>query len=148
MPPAAPPSSEPKKRPRLGVAVVVTDDRKRILLGRRGKEPNRGLWVIPGGGVELGETMVQTAHREIQEETGLRILGVRACRPLWVQEVIGDDEHRVIVFVEATVVAYPRERLPKAGSDLLEARFFERGSLPHDISPVVVPVLRVLGWLP
>jgi len=45
----------------------------RVVLIRRGKEPLRGRWVIPGGTVELGETLQDALVREMQEETGLLV---------------------------------------------------------------------------
>ena len=45
----------------------------RVVLIRRGKEPLRGRWVIPGGTVELGETLHEAVVREMQEETGLLV---------------------------------------------------------------------------
>lgn len=56
--------------PRVGVgAVIFRDDR--VLLIRRGKEPLKGTWLIPGGTVELGETLEEALVREILEETGI-----------------------------------------------------------------------------
>jgi 8-oxo-dGTP diphosphatase len=52
---------------------VVRDDRDRLLLVRRGTEPGRGLWSVPGGRVEPGETPAAAAVREVEEETGLRV---------------------------------------------------------------------------
>jgi mutator protein MutT len=52
---------------------VVRDERDRVLLVRRGTEPGRGLWSIPGGRVEPGETPEAAAVREVEEETGLRV---------------------------------------------------------------------------
>jgi len=49
--------------------VVVHDDK--VLLIRRGKEPLRGRWVVPGGTVELGETLEEALVREMKEETDL-----------------------------------------------------------------------------
>ena len=49
---------------------VVTDDQARILLIRR---RDNDLWALPGGGMELGESIVETAVREVKEETGLNI---------------------------------------------------------------------------
>lgn len=57
-------------RPCVGVGAVLIHE-GRVLLIRRGKEPLRGRWVVPGGTVELGETLEQALVREVQEETGL-----------------------------------------------------------------------------
>ena len=56
----------------MGVGGVVVID-GRVVLIRRGKEPLRGRWVIPGGTVELGETLQDALVREMQEETGLLV---------------------------------------------------------------------------
>ncbi len=66
--------------PIVGVGAVVVD-RGRVLLVRRGHEPLKGEWSIPGGMVELGEDLLRAVRREIKEETGLRI------KPLAVLEV-------------------------------------------------------------
>jgi mutator protein MutT len=57
-------------RPSVGVGAVLIHEGK-VLLIRRGKEPLRGRWVVPGGTVEVGETLEQALVREVQEETGL-----------------------------------------------------------------------------
>jgi len=56
----------------VGVGGVVLID-GRVVLIRRGKEPLHGRWVIPGGTVELGETLHEAVVREMQEETGLLV---------------------------------------------------------------------------
>ena len=60
------------QRPLVGVGVVVWRQQQ-FLLVRRGKAPNQGQWSLPGGGQHLGETVVEAAHREILEETGLLV---------------------------------------------------------------------------
>jgi ADP-ribose pyrophosphatase YjhB (NUDIX family) len=57
-------------RPVVGVGAVVVHD-GRVLLIRRGKEPLRGRWLVPGGAVEWGETLQEALVREVEEETGL-----------------------------------------------------------------------------
>ncbi|MEX5299613.1 NUDIX domain-containing protein [Kocuria sp. CPCC 205292] len=67
-------------------AVVVRED-GRLLLVRRGREPQRGRWSVPGGKLEPGETAAQAAVRETFEETGAR---VRAERELGTVRVPGE----------------------------------------------------------
>jgi ADP-ribose pyrophosphatase YjhB (NUDIX family) len=70
-PPATPGRTYPD-RPIVGVgAVVVLGDR--VVLVRRRHEPLAGRWSLPGGGVELGETLAAAVTREVREETGLDV---------------------------------------------------------------------------
>jgi ADP-ribose pyrophosphatase YjhB (NUDIX family) len=55
------------------VGAIITDRAGRLLLVRRGREPGRGLWSVPGGRVEPGETDEQALVRELREETGLAV---------------------------------------------------------------------------
>jgi ADP-ribose pyrophosphatase YjhB (NUDIX family) len=70
-----PPESDVRQhpdRPIVGVGVVVWRGDS-FLLVRRGKEPNKGQWSIPGGAQHLGETVYAAAEREVLEETGLQV---------------------------------------------------------------------------
>jgi ADP-ribose pyrophosphatase YjhB (NUDIX family) len=80
-------------RPWVGVGVVIVRDGK-VLLIQRGRDPGRGVWAVPGGMVDLGETTREAAQREAKEETGL---DVEVGEVFWVAEYIGRDaEGRVI----------------------------------------------------
>jgi len=59
-------------RPIVGVGAVILQN-GRILLEKRKNDPGRNKWSIPGGLVELGESLEQTVIREVQEETGLDV---------------------------------------------------------------------------
>jgi 8-oxo-dGTP diphosphatase len=60
-------------RPIVGVGAVVFDGDGRVLLVKRAHEPLKGEWSLPGGGVEIGETLAAAVIREIFEETGLTV---------------------------------------------------------------------------
>lgn len=62
--------------PVVGVGAVILDG-NRVLLIRRGQEPLKGQWSLPGGALELGETLEAGIRREVREETGLEVEAVR-----------------------------------------------------------------------
>lgn len=108
--------------PRVGVGAIVLHE-GRVLLVKRGRAPGLDLWSVPGGLVELGETTVEAACREVAEETGLkvRIAGVVGL----LDRVTRDAEGRVRyhwVLVDYLAVPESTETL-RAGSDAAEVRW-------------------------
>jgi ADP-ribose pyrophosphatase len=93
--------------PQVAVGAVVFKEDK-VLLVLRGKPPAENHWSIPGGRVELSETLQEAAEREIREETGLFI---QAREPVYTFDVIERDQkgeilfHYVIVDLEADYVS-------------------------------------------
>jgi 8-oxo-dGTP diphosphatase len=125
--------------PRLGSAVVVRD-RGRVLLGVRGKEPNKGKWVLPGGKIHPFESIEDAAVREALEETGL-VVQVEGQLGVW--EIINPPEHRVIVYN----LARPVGGALRASSDLDDVRFYGREEIASlDISEIVRCVLDRIDW--
>lgn len=62
--------------PIVGVGAIIIHD-SQVLLIQRGQEPLKGEWSLPGGALELGETLEQGVRREVLEETGLEIEPVK-----------------------------------------------------------------------
>lgn len=87
--------------PRVRVGAVVIDGDRLLLVEHR--KGTRGYWLLPGGGLEHGETFLACAEREVLEETGL---SVRAERVVYLSEAIAPDggRHIVNVFVKAALV--------------------------------------------
>ncbi len=109
------------EHPRVAVGAVVFKD-ECVLLVRRGQPPAEDLWAIPGGSVEIGETLQEAAEREIREETGIRI---RATTPIYTFDVIEQDKtgrirfHYVIVDLSADYLSGN----PTAGDDAIDVRW-------------------------
>ena len=127
--------------PRVGVGAVVVRD-GRVLLVKRGKPPSQGMWAIPGGRVELGETLQQAVEREIREETSIT---VRAGSPIYTFDVVlRDDDGRVRFHY--VIVDMPAEYVggePQAGDDAYEAGWKtarEIDALP--VYPVTADLLK------
>ena len=93
-------------KPEVAVGAIVMRDNK-VLLVKRNQPPGKGLWAVPGGRVELGETLQEAAEREVREETGITI---RARNPVCSFDLIDRDEaghvrfHYVIVDLMADYV--------------------------------------------
>jgi len=78
--------------PIVGVGGVIFDGAS-VLLAKRGQEPAKGTWSLPGGAVELGERVVDALKREIQEEVGIEIEVGGLVRVL--ERIIQDQGNRV-----------------------------------------------------
>ena len=109
-------------RPWVGVGVVVWRD-DHVLLIRRGTEPKRGQWGLPGGAQAVGETLFEAAIREVQEETGLTVTPtevITAC-----DGISRDDDGRVHYHYTLVEVgaSYDGSAEPVAADDALEARW-------------------------
>jgi len=115
------------EHPIVGVGGVVVH-RHRALLIRRGSEPLKGEWSIPGGMLELGEELAEGVRRELKEETGLDVepLEIVAAFDRITREGKRVKYHYVIVDY---VCRLKRGRL-KPASDVVDARWVRRADLP------------------
>jgi 8-oxo-dGTP diphosphatase len=121
------------------VGAVIQDEQGRLLLIRRGHEPGAGLWSLPGGRVEPGETDAEALVREMREETGLvvtagRLLG-RVQRPAGGSDVLDIRDYA------ATVIGGTL----RPGDDAADARWVE--AKDFGILPVTEGLAEILtSW--
>lgn len=130
--------------PRFGVGAVVIQGEK-VLLVRRGQPPLHRRWTLPGGLVELGETIEQALVREVREETGW---SVRVVKELALFDFIEkDDSGRVRYhYVLADFLCRYVEGDLAAGSDVEEVRLASWNELPDfDLTPKALEVIED-GW--
>jgi len=111
--------------------VVVAEGR--TLLIRRAKEPLRGRWAIPGGTVELGETLTAALEREMLEETGLRVEPVEVLTVFDRIDREGEDVRYHYVIVDYLCRLLAGEA--RAGSDALEVAWASPPDLPEFALP-------------
>lgn len=114
------------RRPTPAVAVAVVES-GRVLLVERRYAPMIGHWALPAGYIETGEDPRQTARREVEEETGLRVRPVRLMGA-WPG---GGPDGRILLLVYAGVLEGGTLR---AGDDATDAGFFSLAHLPEPLA--------------
>jgi ADP-ribose pyrophosphatase YjhB (NUDIX family) len=108
-----------------GAQALIRDDRGRLLLGRRGADPGRGRWDLPGGFLEEGEHPLDGLRREVREETGLEIEPTEFFG-IWMEPYDG----RCVLCL--TWLARAAGGAEQAGDDLVELCWFAPDELPGD----------------
>ena len=121
-------SREYPERPIVGVGGVIIEDGRTLLI-RRGSEPLRGEWSIPGGTLELGESLQAGVARELREETGLdvRVLElIEVFDRIFPDESLQPSEGKRQPRFHFVIADYLCERIggePRAGSDVTDVAF-------------------------
>jgi mutator protein MutT len=110
--------------PVVGVAGIVLDA-DRVLLVKRGREPLKGIWSLPGGKLELGETLHEGVRRELREEVGLE---VRVLKLVEVFERITPDEQgrTAYHYVLIDFLCESEGGVPRADDDADEVAWVKR----------------------
>src|ERR1039457_1144576 len=132
--------------PLVGVGAVVVKE-GRVLLIRRGNEPMKGRWSLPGGMLELGESLTDGVAREVREETGLIVEPVELIELL--DRIHREGERVRYHYVIADYLCRLVGGALKAASDADAVRWVERAEWNSHSSlrldPVTVRVIEI-GW--
>ena len=129
---AARPSSDRRypTRPLVGVGAVIVDAEGRVVLVKRRHEPLAGQWSLPGGTLDVGETLEAGVAREVMEETGL-VVDVGAAVEVF-DRILLDETGRVHYhFVLIDYLCAPRGGVLEAGSDVTDVAWAD----PADLGP-------------
>ena len=129
------------KRPILGVGAIIIES-GRVLLVERGREPMKGYWSLPGGALEVGESLAQAVRRETLEETGLEIepISVVEIFERITRDAVGLAEYH---FVLVDYLCRVTGGELKAGDDVSSAQWVERGCLgQYRITEATLPVIE------
>jgi 8-oxo-dGTP diphosphatase len=104
--------------PQVAVGAVALNEGS-ILLVRRGHGPAAGTWSVPGGRVEMGETLHEAVVREVLEETGLHVAVDRFLG--WLERIHPDGHTGHFVILDFAVAPLDADAAPVAGDDAAEA---------------------------
>ena len=129
------------ERPLIGVGAVIVDG-GRVVVVRRGHEPLKGEWSIPGGVLEIGETLRAGAAREALEETGLAVEAGEVLEVL--DRIVRDGEGRIqFHYVLIDFLCRRTRGELRAGGDAEEARWISANELDSfSIADSAAAVLR------
>ena len=121
--------------PIAGVSVAITNAQGELLLLRHSYGPK--VWALPGGGLKPGEDPQECAAREVMEELGITLSGLRKVAQL--EEQISGSPHTAYLFAANTsAVPAPDER------EVIQAHFFAHDALPEPLGPVTAR--RIAAW--
>lgn len=122
------------KYPRPAVSVDIAifmpqDDEFKVLLIQRAQEPYKGLYALPGGFVEIQESLEEAALRELKEETRLVIPQLTQIHTFSAPD--RDPRGRVISTCFGAILSKTTHQTPQAGSDAADFAWFNIENLPH-----------------
>lgn len=131
------------RSPDVGVGAVAISNGESILLVKRGHEPSKGLWSLPGGRVVRGETLAEALRREVREETGIEV-EVGEVAGVVERQYLQEGLHYVIIDYFVTIIGGEL----RAGEDAEDARWVPLKEIESlELVPLLVEALRDFGVL-
>jgi 8-oxo-dGTP diphosphatase len=135
------------ERPFLAVSAAIVRDGK-VLIVRRARSPGAGVYTLPGGAVESGETLQQAAAREVKEETGLDIapIGLAGHREIIMRDATGRAERHFVVLCLASRWLAGE---PEPSDEISEARWRDPSELgglktTEGLAEIVAAAIKLL----
>ena len=109
----------------FGVRAVVLDAENRVFLVKHSYVSG---WHLPGGGVEVGETLRQALQRELAEEGRIELIGEPALHGIYLNSHVSRRDHVAVYLVRH----FRQDRLPEPNREIIDCGFFETQALPVD----------------
>jgi 8-oxo-dGTP diphosphatase len=131
-------------RPIVAVGAVILDGH-RVLLIKRGQEPLKGEWSLPGGAVEIGETLHAALAREVREETCLDVVVGPVVEVLDSirRDAAGRAEYHYIIIDYVCRLRDPASGSATCGSDAADVRWVDVAELEaYRVTPTAMAVIR------
>ncbi len=124
--------------PMIGVGGLLFNRQGQVLLIKRDKAPAQGLWSVPGGKLEAGESLIECCRREVKEETGLAVEVVSIAAV--VDRRIENFHYVIVDFLVALLDE--QDDIPVAATDVSEARWI--GLETIDDYPLVIGLSEII----
>jgi 8-oxo-dGTP pyrophosphatase MutT (NUDIX family) len=112
----------------LGVRGLAIDAEGRVFLVKHSYVPG---WHLPGGGVEIGETMLEALTREIMEEGNIELAAPPRLFGIYFNRKVSDRDHVALFLVES----FSQNAPPRPNAEIVAHGFFARDALPEDTTP-------------
>ncbi|WP_229106294.1 NUDIX domain-containing protein [Paenibacillus sp. 1001270B_150601_E10] len=128
--------------PRVGVGAVIINDQDEILLVLRNRNPEKGMWSIPGGKVDPYESLEHCVMREVQEEVNLE---VEVKGLLCMAETIRPEheEHWVSAIYEVAVKGGEAQNMESEGA-IADLKWYSLDQLPVNLACFSIPAIEQL----
>lgn len=138
---------EEKKRPRVGVGVMVLNNKKEVLLGHRHEDPvkadsdlhGEGTWTMPGGKLDFHETLLDGACREVLEETNIKLKKEKTTVISVKDEMVPDNHYVTVGFLCQDFEGDPKIMEP---DEITEWKWFALDSLPEKVFPPSAKMIK------